>query len=240
VKAPQTLRRVSILLVLLLVVGATHALDAPTELVPAGLNPGDQFYVVFTSSTDQTAISTDISTYNALVEGLAATSSIAGVRSISGYFKVIGATSTNNQCQPADLTKPVYTVTKRLISSSVSSMFTPTIVGLSSPLDVDESGVAATNGISYTGCNTDGSPLINNELGQSNVAIGFTSVMNYQWLYYGAPYPNYFIKAIYAISPLLTVPAAAIPSLSEWAQFLLALMVIGIAWHFHNKDQNSY
>jgi hypothetical protein len=33
---------------------------------------------------------------------------------------------------------------------------------------------------------------------------------------------------------------AAVPTLSEWAQLMLALMVIGIAWHFHNNRQNSY
>ena len=33
---------------------------------------------------------------------------------------------------------------------------------------------------------------------------------------------------------------SAVPSLSEWAQLMLALMVIGIAWHFHNNRQNSY
>jgi hypothetical protein len=240
-KAHQPIRRASIFLVLQLIVGTAHALDAPTELVPAGLNPGDKFYVVFTSSMDQTAVSTNISTYNAIVQGLAASSSIAGVRSISGYFNVIGATSTNNQCQPADLTKPVYTVTKRLISSSVSSMFTPPAVNLSSPLNVNESGVAATNGISYTGCNTDGSPLINNELGQSNVAVGLTSVTNNQWLYYGAPYPSgpTYLKALYAISALLTVPtptAQAVPTLSEWAQLMLGLMVISIlGWQWRKQ-----
>ena len=33
---------------------------------------------------------------------------------------------------------------------------------------------------------------------------------------------------------------SAVPSLSEWTQLMLALMVIGIAWHFHNNRQNSY
>lgn len=31
-----------------------------------------------------------------------------------------------------------------------------------------------------------------------------------------------------------------VPSLSGWLKILLALMVIGIAWHFHNNRQNSY
>jgi hypothetical protein len=44
-----------------------------------------------------------------------------------------------------------------------------------------------------------------------------------------------------ADSFVLTIESpAAVPALSEWAQLMLALMVIGIAWHFHNKGQNSY
>ncbi len=180
---------------------------APADLIPSGLNPGDQFYVVFTSSSDQGAASSNIATYNALVQGLAAASSIAGVQSISAGFNVIGATSTYNQCQPADPAKPVYSVTKTRISSTVSAMFTPSAVSLNSPLDINESGQAVTNGIAYTGCNTDGTPLTSYELGEPNVAIGLTNVTNDQWLYYGASYPNNASKALYAISPLLTVAA---------------------------------
>jgi YVTN family beta-propeller protein len=37
-----------------------------------------------------------------------------------------------------------------------------------------------------------------------------------------------------------TAAPSSIPTLSEWAQLMLALMVIGVAWHFHNNRQNSY
>ena len=40
-------------------------------------------------------------------------------------------------------------------------------------------------------------------------------------------------------SPATSIPSP-VPTLSEWAQLMLALMVIGIAWHFHNNRQNSY
>jgi hypothetical protein len=36
------------------------------------------------------------------------------------------------------------------------------------------------------------------------------------------------------------IGVAAVPTLSEWGQLMLALMVIGIAWHFHNNRQNSF
>jgi hypothetical protein len=53
---------------------SADALDAPADLVPAGLNVGDQFYVVFTTSTYPQATSTLISFYNSYVQGVAAAS----------------------------------------------------------------------------------------------------------------------------------------------------------------------
>jgi hypothetical protein len=44
-------------------------------------------------------------------------------------------------------------------------------------------------------------------------------------------------KSLYAISALLTVAApSAVPTLSEWAQLMLGLMVLTmIGWHFHRE-----
>jgi hypothetical protein len=42
------------------------------------------------------------------------------------------------------------------------------------------------------------------------------------------------------ISGNLAPAPSAVPTLSEWGQLMLALMVIGIAWHFHNNRQNSF
>ena len=51
--------------------------------------------------------------------------------------------------------------------------------------------------------------------------------------------PNADSLIVYiGVSP--TPTPSAVPTLSEWAQLMLALMVIGIAWHFHNNRQNSY
>ena len=33
--------------------------------------------------------------------------------------------------------------------------------------------------------------------------------------------------------------ASAVPALSEWARLVLALMAIGVAWHFHNARRSS-
>jgi len=49
-----------------------------------------------------------------------------------------------------------------------------------------------------------------------------------------------FLNGDRGLTLTIQQPAAAVPTLSEWAQLMLALMVIGIAWHFHNNRQNSY
>lgn len=41
----------------------------------------------------------------------------------------------------------------------------------------------------------------------------------------------------FVISSALSSAPSAVPTLSEWAQLMLALMVIGVAWHFHNARQ---
>lgn len=43
----------------------------------------------------------------------------------------------------------------------------------------------------------------------------------------------------YMIAQAAPAPAA-VPTLSEWPQLLLALMVIGVAWHFHQTRESSY
>lgn len=58
---------------------------------------------------------------------------------------------------------------------------------------------------------------------------------------FGSPYLTTNNPANYMVASGTVVPApAAVPTFSEWTQLLLALMVIGIAWHFHNNRQNSY
>ena len=49
---------------LLLIPISALALDAPASLVPAGVSPGSQFYLIFTTSGLYQANSTNMSTYD--------------------------------------------------------------------------------------------------------------------------------------------------------------------------------
>ena len=87
--------------------------------------------------------------------------------------------------------------------------------------------------IGYTAGNLNGTSTYN---GTTIATLGFTvGTYTYTW---GSGATADSINLYIGTSP--TPAPSAVPTLSEWAQLMLALMVIGVAWHFHNKDQNSY
>ena len=77
---------------------AVAAAAAPTEvpagwnLKPTGLAAGDQFRLVFLSSTTRDGSSTDIADYNTFVQGLAAAGH-ADIRAYSAGFRAVGCTA---------------------------------------------------------------------------------------------------------------------------------------------------
>jgi len=227
---------------LLLIPISGLALDAPASLVPAGVGPGSQFYLIFTTSSPYDAASTNMSTYDNTVNAEAQSgSSLPGVGSLT--WKALGATSAVDQCKPfIDLTKPVYTVTKVLVSSTATAMFLGGGTSLSNAPGVGPNGTTVTQNGAWTGCNTAGSPDTGNELGTVTPRRGAPLQTDSFWISIGSSGSvNQF--RLYAVSPLLTAPSpapSAVPSLSEWSRLMLGLMVIGVAWHFHNNRQNSY
>ena len=62
------------------------------SLKPSGLQAGDKFRLLFISSTKRNAIPTNIATYNAWAQGLAA-SGHAEVQAFSSHFRVVGCTA---------------------------------------------------------------------------------------------------------------------------------------------------
>ncbi len=65
---------------------------ADWSLKPSGLQAGDKFRLLFISSTKRNAIPTNIATYNAWAQGLAA-SGHAEVQAFSSHFRVVGCTA---------------------------------------------------------------------------------------------------------------------------------------------------
>jgi hypothetical protein len=198
---------------LLLIPISGFALDAPASLVPAGVSPGSQFYLIFTTSGTIEATSTDMSDYDAFVNADAQVgTSLPGVSSLT--WKALGATSTVDQCKPfIDLTKPVYTVTKVLVSTTASAMFSGGVGQiLNSNPGVTPSGGTTIGGppntaLTWTGCESNGSPAIGNQLGSGSRRTGLSIQTNSLWITFLNFGPGR--QPLYAVSPLLTAPPIA-------------------------------
>ena len=74
------------------VIAPPPEVPADSSLVPSGLGPGDQFRLIFLSSETRTAEATDIATYNAWVQALAANGH-ADIQDHSSTFRVVGSTA---------------------------------------------------------------------------------------------------------------------------------------------------
>ena len=74
------------------VTGPVTVVPADWSLIPSGLGPGDKFRLIFLSSETRTAEATDIATYNAWVQALAANGH-ADIQDHSSSFRVVGSTA---------------------------------------------------------------------------------------------------------------------------------------------------
>ena len=71
---------------------AQTVVDRDWPLIPTGLSAGDQFRLIFLSSTKRNGSTTDIGTYNTFIQDLAAAGH-TNIRAYSGGFRVVGCTA---------------------------------------------------------------------------------------------------------------------------------------------------
>ena len=87
----------AVLLTLCLAAAPASAQQATTVvpnywgLIPSGLGPGDEFRLLFVSSTDRNAVPKNIGTYNTWIQNLAANGH-GDIRGYSSTFRVVGST----------------------------------------------------------------------------------------------------------------------------------------------------
>ena len=92
----------------LMTVSATEV-PATWSLIPTGLTAGDQFRLLFLSSTKRNASSTDIADYNTFIQGRAAAGH-ADIRAYSTGFRAVGCTADTDA---RDNTETTYTGTAK-------------------------------------------------------------------------------------------------------------------------------
>jgi len=198
---------------------ASHALDAPAAMVPAGLNPGDEFYIIFVTSTSRDATSTDINDYNTHVNTAADLSSTKGTDDASITWRVVGATAADNQCDPYNGDGTANTPTYNLNGDIIATDRTNILDGaIDNDIMYNQQGIDVGVVRVWTGCNTDGSADAGNELGHIGTVVTRGNAYNNGgfWINSGTDThtdPSRF----YAISPKLTVPAAVAGAASAQA-----------------------
>jgi hypothetical protein len=188
------------------VAGIGSRLDAGIiTTVPAGLNPGDKYRLVFVTSATWGAVSPDIGFYNAYVESLA--DATPGLQALGATWKAIGSTESVNAfdnigASPA--TVGIYRLDGEKVANGTAALFGTQVVELLlAPIDITEGGVVSGDTWAWTGSGADGGALDNRQLGKDFPEAGFIHDREF-WLNRDAIYAEAALT-FYAISSEITV-----------------------------------
>jgi hypothetical protein len=231
---------------LILAVGIVTCSNAAIVTTPPGLNPGDQYRLVFVTSTTTTAGSSSIAYYNNFVSALAATEPDLAV--LGATWTAIGSTATNdaltNVGGPNSLI-PIYRL-DGLLAGDIGLVGPADIFAgandnghsnLLNPIDITETGSIDNTNV-WTGTRANGSSdLVNGPnafvLGGSTPVYG-QSFNNVQTIFFtiDASSKSY---SLYAISSTLTVPT---PEPDAIYQTLLGGAFLLLAWRRKRQNDN--
>ena len=217
--------RTSMVASLALVLALGLAAEARAGLMiqtPTGLNPGDQFTVMFVTSGGFSVASSMISTYNTDVTTAANNEGVT-YNGTSLTWTVFGATDADNEASmllssPA----PVYSLLANdLISSSGSTLLA------SHGVQIDEFGQQISNFPAtfyaiLTGLDNNGNTVSGHALGDSTISFGDTGEPNF-WYGNEGNSPAFGSKLYGYVT--LTVPGAA--ATPEPASLTIALVGVG-------------
>ncbi|MCX6878074.1 MAG: autotransporter-associated beta strand repeat-containing protein [Verrucomicrobia bacterium] len=186
--------------------------------VPVGLQPGDQYRLVFVTSGTRDATSASIADYNTFVA--AAATAVPALNALATTWTCIGSTGATNAnantlTRGTDPSAPIYNLAGWLVAGGNTALWNGS---LAAPVSVAETGATITND-AWTGTGTGGSRPTTWFLGDTSgnwVAYGSPSVTGGNWVY-GVAGHGYKTEALslYAISGIITVPAAG--GYATWA-----------------------
>lgn len=171
--------------------------------VPAGLNPGDAYRVIFVSSTPINGTSSITADYDAHIQGVADTAGIGGT------LEWIAIVSTPTESAIDHVTNfvaanpniPIYNQAGEMLVSVTNNLWN----GLSTAVLYDEFGAVGHSGM-WTGTDVDGQALINRELGTSAPVIGSSSSNTSVWLNWMLTFSSLELHTLYGLSATIIVP----------------------------------
>ena len=193
----------SVLSVFALAAMAAGTASAGSIATPTGLDPGNQFRIVFVTTTTTPATSSDLSTYDSVVSSDATGYTYGGN---SPTWQAIVSSSTIDARDHIGLLStsviPLYTVDGTKVSTG--NLWSGTLL---SPINRYIDGSTHNYG-AYTGTQADGTksnPV--GPVGTDWTNIGQSNATNSQWTAWTQADPV-SLRNLYGISDVLTVPAA--------------------------------
>lgn len=212
----------------------TGLAHAAAITVPAGLNPGDQYRLVFVTADTRAATSSNISDYDSFVTAEA--NSSAALLALGTTWVAIGSTDTVNAFDHigGSFAIPIYNLAGSLVATGSSDLWDGTI---GAPIAYDQNG----NHIStqaWAGTSSNGQKSFN-PLGTSSSVVatyGSTTLTNSAWIFNGQIGQTTPLQ-LYGISGTLTVPGA-VPEPSTLGLVGLVVAVAGLM-RFQMRPRSS-
>lgn len=176
-------------------------------ITPAGLSPGDTFQLAFVTSTTTTATSALLSYYDDFVNNVADSAGLGSYNGASVTWQVLGSTAASAAIsrEPTTDTAPIYTLNGAEVAANAAALWSGS---LSAPIDIDQTDTVDHEEV-WTGTNGGGGVAYAIfPLGPSTccTAVGIDQNTNIYWTLAGENDATESL-ALYAISPVLTVPA---------------------------------
>ena len=217
-----------------LLAGASHA---AAIVVPAGLNPGDTYRIIFVTSAMRDGTSANIADYNSFVTDAANLD--AGLAGLGTTWTALASTPTVNALVNAglssgDSTTPFYNTVGNLIAIGVTvpttGLYGEINTAHTSQIFSETGEVAPGVNTAWTGTQRDGTTLLPLGGTVTTTALrGRHTDTTRLWTAVG-PGAQTNLNHLYGISGVLTVPAASeVPEPSGVALVGRALLALGIA-----------
>ncbi|MBM3760005.1 MAG: PEP-CTERM sorting domain-containing protein [Acidobacteria bacterium] len=234
---PRSNHFTALLLAAALSLGSATVSHAASIIVPAGVQPGDTYRIIFVTSAKRNATSSNIADYNQFVTNAANLS--PELQSLNTTWTALASTSATNVLANTGLslsdtnTRFFHTFGQLIatgVSGSNSSLFggATTLHGARISTEAGVFVIGPNNvSLVWTGTNDEGDTVAQAFLGNDRVSIGNSSMPDRRWIAVSSV-PNSEQLSLYGVSGVLTAPSG-IPEPSTVILLGSTLLAVGLA-----------
>ncbi len=195
-------------------------------VVPAGLQEGDQFRVMFVTQDTTQAVSQNLSFYDDFVSQQASNGTWTAGLGTSDW-RVVGSTLADNANNhtatlPAGGGVPIFNLAGAIIAEDNADLWD---LNLTNPINIDQDGNELAVEV-WTGTSPAGARRTNRWLGAPSglTTVGLSNATNAFWTSQSLPAANTEFRHAYAISGVITVTAVPEPG-TAWTLALASLLL---------------